>query len=1082
MSGRYAQVVASEKGLAAWWRMEGNLNDEMGKAPATLRGGPLRFVSGPAGKALALAKGKFITVGKAPHLDLPATTIELLFKLTAKPSGNLNPCLIAKRLTSRNTRFSIHVRRNLERLDLWNGRSVLTAIPPFGPLETGQWYHLAVTADAAGLAVYLDGVQCAMESEGTFAFGAKGLPLQMGASQPDGHEQCRCVLDEVAIYDRVLSQEEIRRHVEALGWGERVAELLRQKAAREARLRREREAQLARRLRDPRLFARGATKVYRGEHLTAISLPVGGIGAGCIQLNGKAERHIWQIFNNFTQPTLPDSFFAVRARAAGGKAVVRAAQTSAVGPFPAMKTLAFRGEYPFGWYDFDDPRLPVAVSLEVFSPLIPLRARDSAIPCAIFNLTAKNTGKKPVEVSFLAAQQNAVGFTGKETISGRKSPAYGRNVNRLVKEGDATILHMTTTRPKTHSGYGDMALTALTAEASGVASWESLDELLADFAADGALSGGAQAGPSPAGETLDGALAVSFTLAPGQSHTASFVLAWHFPNARHGHRRWGGKGNMYANWWDSALAVAREVVERFDELTRLTRLYHETFYSSNLPHWLLDRISSQVAVLRSKTCFWTREGYFGGWEGCNPGGGCCPGSCAHVWHYAQAHARLFPSIARRMRDEALAHQRPDGSIPFRQPAGGIATDGQCGEVLEAYREHLCSPDDSWLKKNWPRIKKAMDFAIARWDKDQDGVLSGPQHNTLDAELGGSTTWLGSLYLAALAASEKMATLEGDTAAAKRYRRIRLSGSKKQDETLWNGEYYIQIPDQRPYRDYLTGCSIDQVLGQWWAHQLDLGWLYPPERVRGALRSVFRYNFRPSFHGFRQAPRKFVADDDAGLLMVTWPRGGRPPAGRCIRYANEVMTGFEYAAAAAMVQAGLLREGFAVVLAVADRYDGRLRTGLTGGNYTSWGYSGNPFGDDECGKFYARAMSVWSLLLACQGFIYDGPAGRIGFRPAWRPEDHASFFTAAEGWGLFSQKRDNGLQTERIEVRYGRLKVRELVFELPQGAKPVKVAVVAGSRRVKAKADFQAPELRLKFARPVVLQAGEALVVETTLAK
>jgi len=97
-----------------------------------------------------------------------------------------------------------------------------------------------------------------------------------------------------------------------------------------------------------------------------------------------------------------------------------------------------------------------------------------------------------------------------------------------------------------------------------------------------------------------------------------------------------------------------------------------------------------------------------------------------------------------------------------------------------------------------------------------------------------------------------------------------------------------------------------------------------------------------------------------MQMITWPLGGRPDPGHSIIYADEVMSGFEYSAAAAMVQAGLLREGFAVVHAAWLRYDGRLRPNLSGG---AWGYSGNPFCDDECGRFYARPMSIWSMLLA-----------------------------------------------------------------------------------------------------------------------
>ena len=1088
----YAQTVLADKALAALWRMEGDLSDGKGEAKGTLQGGKARFVRGPAGgRALALGPKQFVTVGKAPHLDLPATTVELLFSLTARPGAGYNPCLIAKRSGSRQTRFSIHIQRNLQYVDVWNGRSVLSAELPFGPLAPGEWHHLAVAADAKGLAVYVDGVRCAVEG-GSFTFAAKGLPLQLGASQPDGHEPCRCALDEVAIYSRVLSQKDVDGHLEALGWADRAKTLREQQLAREKELERTRQEKLAKRLKDPRLFARGATRVYRDEYLTGISFTLGGIGAGCIGIDGRAVRHSWQIFNNFAQAAVPNSFFAVRARAKGGRPVVRALQTAAAGPFQAMKSLTFRGEFPFAWYDFQDPALPVAVSLEAFTPLVPLRAKDSAIPCAVFNLAARNASEKPVEVSFLAAQQNAVGFPplpppvngGNEggAIAGRAFAAYGKNTNRILKDEGATILHMAIARRKDLTGFGDMALAAFADDAVGAASWESLDALRSDLAKNGAPRASESAGPSPAGQTLDGALAVPFALKPGESRSVTFLLAWHFPNATHGRGAWGGKGNMYANWWPSALDVARDVHKRYGELARLTRLYHDTFYAGNLPHWLLDRITSQVAILRSKTCFWTKDGYFGGWEGCNPGTGCCHGNCAHVWHYAQAHARLFPSIARRMREQALRHQAPDGGIPFRQPTGAVATDGQCGEILEALREHLCTTDATWLAAHWPKIKKAMDYAIRRWDNDEDGALAGPQHNTLDASLGGSTTWLGSMYLAALAASEKMALLQGDAKAARRFRTIREAGMKRQNETLWNGEYYIQIPDKDSHRDFLTGCDVDQMLGQWWAHQLDLGWLYPPDRVQTAMRSLFKHNFLTDFHGFRQSPRKFVDEEDAGLLDMTWPKGGRPEPRKCIMYANEVQSGYEAAAFVAMVQAGLLQEGFAAARAAADRYDGRLRTGLSGGNYTSWGYSGNPFGDDECGKFYARAMSIWSMLLACQGFAYDGPAARIGFRPLWKPDAHASFFTAAEAWGLFTQKRTKRTQAERLDVAYGTLTVRELVFELPKGAAPATLAVSLDGRGVPAWHQLVGQRLGLALAEPLVVKAGSSLKIAVALGR
>ena len=365
------------------------------------------------------------------------------------------------------------------------------------------------------------------------------------------------------------------------------------------------------------------------------------------------------------------------------------------------------------------------------------------------------------------------------------------------------------------------------------------------------------------------------------------------------------------------------------------------------------------------------------------------------------------------------------------------------------------------------------IAIKTWDSDEDGVLAGPQENTLDGKLGGSSSWIGSLYLAALDASEKMAKLEGDGIAAERYRRIRQSGAKKQNEMLWNGEYYIQIPDLKPREDYNNGCHIDQVLGEWWASQLGLGPYYPKARIRRAMQSLVKYNFLPNFRNFKWRARKFVDKNDPGTLMITWPKGDRPD--NHIRYADEVWTGTEYAAAATMIQNGLLKEGLMIVRAVYDRSDGRQRR-----NIQYEGHSGNPFSDDESGKFYARAMSVWSVLLACQGFIYDGPAGVIGFKPVWKPQDHVSFFTAAQGWGLFTQNRSEHTQTEQIELKYGQLKVARLLFELAEGERPVSVSALVDNRQVPVSFVFDARQLQVILKQPIILQADSPLQVNVKI--
>ena len=451
--------------------------------------------------------------------------------------------------------------------------------------------------------------------------------------------------------------------------------------------------------------------------------------------------------------------------------------------------------------------------------------------------------------------------------------------------------------------------------------------------------------------------------------------------------------------------MARYVAENHEALWQRTRLYHQTVYESNLPEEFLDAMTSQSCILRGPTCFWSEDGYFGGFEGSY---GCCPLNCTHVWNYAQSHARLFPSVGRNMRiSNFVTFLHPNGETSHREHAVHNAfIDGHCACIEAAYREYQLSADRRFLEGIWPGVKKAADWLIDAIDKDRDGVPAGEQWNTYDTAVSGANTFIGSQYMATLAAAERMALVMEEPEAAKRWLAVRQAGMEHQNERLWGRDYYIQIPDAKPARDYDTGCHADQLLGQWWAHLLGLGYLYPAPRVRRALEAVMKYNFRNKFAGFRQDPRRYIPDDEGGLLICTWPHGGRPKS--FILYADEVWTGIEYAAAGAMVFEGLIESARRVVRTARSRYDGRRRNGLDSGP------GGNPFNELECGKFYARAMSSWSLLIASQGLVLEGPKGILGFRPHWQPDDHRSFYTAPEGWGLFVQQRAGTRQTQWIE--------------------------------------------------------------------
>ncbi len=812
------------------------------------------------------------------------------------------------------------------------------------------------------------------------------------------------------------------------------------------------------------LTRRQASPPLRADRLEAVAFTVGGIGAGCLEMDGQARLRHWMIFNNWQPLTVPLCFLGMVIRQSGRSDQWYALQGAAEGPFTPMTDVSLRARYPMAVWTLTDREAPVTCRLDAWSPFVPMQLRDSAMPAGVFQVTITNTSARPVSVRLVGSLLNTAGYQARTPIEGRAHADLGGNRARLERVAGGVAVSMS-------GATEDTLMWSVTGDGRpcGWTQWREYNE----------LAGQGHPNPvsaTPVGQTHSTAVGSDISLAPNQSARVSFCLTWSFPRTV---QPWGGEGNRYNAWWKDAAACHADLLTRLDQLEHQTRLYTATLYDSNLPIWMLDRISSQLAVLRSRTCFWSRSGYFGAWEGCGYATGCCAGNCAHVWHYAQGHARLFPELGRLMREQELGAQRPDGSVPMRQiPDFPEAFDGTCGAILGAYREHLCSADPAWIRGIWPKMRHALDHLIRRHDPDEDGMLTGPQHNTLDADSTGTSSWLGSLYLAALQACARVADMHGEADVARRYRAIFAKGRANQNRALFNGEYYYQITDPQPVREYGSGCHIDQVLGQWWADMLDLGEIYPADRVKSALAALYKYNYRSDFQGFVQAPRQFVAPFDGGMHMISWPRGGRPAPEYLMLYADEVMTGFEYSAASAMIYAGLLRQGLSVVRTVYDRYDGMLRTGLTPGDTASWGYSGNPFGDDECGKYYGRALSAWSLLLAAQGFVYDGPAGRLGFRPRWRPDDHRSFFSTAAGYGLFIQKRRGSQPMAEIQMVQGSVDLRELVLQPERPHRMVQVYLQADLRRQPVPCTQRADgdDLVITLMSPVELTAGSKLII------
>lgn len=653
-----------------------------------------------------------------------------------------------------------------------------------------------------------------------------------------------------------------------------------------------------------------------------------------------------------------------------------------------------------------------------------------------------------------------------------RQAAYGR-IASLVGADYAVPKSVTETAP----GYGTMALTTLGGSPTALTAFDDFAQALGQFSAQGKfapLTEAAPNAPTPQGRTINGALAASVEVAPGATVEVPFLLAWHYPNKYNG----GGTliGNHYAQAWPDAGAVIRHAATAFPALREKTETFRRTFYDSTLPVWMLDCVSSQISTIRHiGVVFRIADGDLYGWEGAN---GCCDPTCTHVWGYEQTLSRLFPDLEREMRRIDLFHQQgPDGGINNRtdvpsppHPSGqGPFTDGHASTILKAYREVLNSSDPALLPRYWPPVKRAVEYLIVRDAATSgghpNGTLSDGQANTYDNTIHGVNSFIGTYYLAALRAGEEMAKRAGDVGTAQRFRAVFEAGRTNLDAQCWNGEYYQQnLPGYLTREgEYGPGCLADQLLGQWWAHQLDLGYLLPKEHVQSALRALYKYNWRTDFTNFQHNWRHFAGGNDKGLLICTWPKGGRPA--NTIPYVDEVWTGVEYQVAAHMLYEGLVDEGFAIVKGARERYDGIPRPPIPR----------SPWSEIECGGHYARAMSSWSLLLALSGFQYDSAAQTLRFQPLENPAIFKSFFTGPEGWGSLGQTRRGATQQTQVQIIAGQIAVTRL--HLAAAGRETKAKVTLGHSAVPARLTRSADGVLLVLSHPVQVRPGSPLTVE-----
>lgn len=814
---------------------------------------------------------------------------------------------------------------------------------------------------------------------------------------------------------------------------------------------------------------------YSGEHLNRLAFPIGGIGAGMFCLEGTGAISHMSVRNKpdiFNEPSL---FAAIHIKGLkngvkvlegqvpdwkmfGQRGTGNGAAGSTYG-LPRFEHATFRTEFPFGSIDLNDKDLPLNVNLRGWSPFIPTEEDDSSLPVGAIEYSFTNTGKESIEAVFSFNTKNFLANT--EGVM---------NAIRPTKNG--FILEQSGTAEKPFlEGY----FALFTTDDSAVIDhcwfrggwWDPLT-MAWNNVRDGKVNP-----VSPVEKDAPGAsLYIPFQLGSGKSKTIRLMMAWYVPatDMRIGDVVWdekkdcspdrgccSGPGDLgvetgartdaatFKPWYSSRFAGIKEVVEywtsNYDKLKQKSTLFTKAFYSSSLPAEVLEAVAANLTIIKSPTVLRQYDGRLWSWEGCGDDGGCCHGSCTHVWNYAQAMPHLFPRLERSLRNtEFCENQNKEGHQGFRanMPISPLkhdfhaAADGQLGGIMKVYRDWRISGDSVWLSKIFPMVLRSMDYCIQTWDPKKRGVVEEPHHNTYDIEFWGPDGMCTSFYLGALTAVIEMGKhLNTDVSA---YKALLTKGRAAMESELYNGEYFFQqvefktlnAPDpataksfggeyseearkimekEGPKYQYGTGCLSDGVLGAWIAAMAGLPDFLDASKLRSHLLSIHRYNLKHTLidHANPQRPA-YALGNEGGLLLCTWPKGGKPSLP--FVYSDEVWTGIEYQVASHLMLMGKVREGLEVVRLCRDRYNGKSR---------------NPFNEYECGHWYARAMSSYGMLQGLTGLRYDAVDKKLYINSMIG--DFTCFISTATGFGTVEYKAGKA----KLNVAYGKIELAQVVI-------------------------------------------------------
>jgi non-lysosomal glucosylceramidase len=746
--------------------------------------------------------------------------------------------------------------------------------------------------------------------------------------------------------------------------------------------------------------------------------PVGGFGAGTFSRTYRGDFARWHMKAGVHKyQTVWGNQFAMFQKSEGDTTGVAKVLTAAHPPDHALSSWDwdypvgagdYYALYPKSWFDYRWEKFPAHVTVEQFSPILPDNYKETSYPVAVYRWHAENPTSKRVTVSILLSWENMLGWfrtfdrdlhgginDGNHNAFRFEAFHTGTDANgkRLGSKGiKGIVFDRNHLGPVNKEWDGQFVIAAL--EAPGVevtyqttfAPDRDGKEVWTPFSKDGRLADSDESWTG-SGENIAGAIAMRFTLEPGEKRVVPMVIAWDLPVVEFGSGRdWlRHYTDFYGSQGTNAWAIARDALANASAWSAAIDAWQAPYVNDeSKPLWYRGMLFNELYPLADLGSFWGRP------VGSDPK---LPAvysfmECYDYPFYETLDVRFYgsmpllkfwPDLEKNVMREFAATVPQEvaekmewvwktidsGQLSFRirKAKGAVPHDlGVPDEdpfkqinqfswqdtngwkdlnpkfVLMVYRDFVFTgrKDKEFLRATWPAAQESLDY-LRKYDHDGDGLPENegyPDQTYDDWVVRGESAYSGSLFLGAVRAAEEIAKQLGDSSAVTKYHDLFAKAQASYITKLWNKEYF-RYDTGSEYRDNI---QADQLAGQWYANMTGLGDLVPREMQLSSLRKIFDFNVM-----------KF-ADGSMGAVNGIAPDGSLVKTNEQVQ---EVWTGTTFGLAALMLSEGMKDQAY------------KTAWGIYHTSYETKGYwFRTPEAWDMTGNYrasmYMRPAAIWAL--------------------------------------------------------------------------------------------------------------------------